>query len=103
MHGTYLTPKSDWKPDKECPRHHVPNIHDPVVGGLVYKVGDPVPMVIPIFSQRCPVCYPTREAMLNMCVKSFVRQWALTNRSSRLDRLVIVWKDGRKNEYQISK
>lgn len=103
MHGTFIGKASEWKKSRECSVHHVPIIHEPIVGTLVYKVGDPVPLAVPAVAERCPICYPTIEAMMKMCVANLVQQLVATGRSVlfKVEKFVIVWADGRCDEHRL--
>lgn len=103
MHGTFVTKAGKFKRDAECSVHHVPLINEPIVGTLIYKVGDPTPLAFPAYGQRCPKCYPTLERMMRMCLKSFVQSLVAADRRAifRVEKLVVLWKDGRKEEYKI--
>ncbi len=103
MHGTFLT-TSSFKRKNECSVHHVPLIREPIVGTLLYKVGDPEPLAFPANGDRCPKCYPTVQAMMKMCVQSFVQQIVSVDRKAafKLDKMVVLWKDGRREEYPLT-
>jgi len=103
MHGTFITKAGQFKRDAECSVHHVPLINEPIVGTLIYKAGDPTPLAFPAYGQRCPKCYPTLEGMMRMCLKSFIQQFVAAGGSSfRIEKFVVLWKDGRKEEYRVN-
>lgn len=103
MHGTFLT-TSRFKRETECSVHHIPLIREAIIGVLLYKVDDPEPLSFPANGDRCPKCYPTVEAMMRMCVNSFVQQIVSTDRKAffKLDKMIVLRKDGQREEYRLT-
>jgi len=104
MHGTFITNQKHETP-RTCTVHGDLLVHDPIVGTLIYTVGDPHPLSFPAVVDRCPTCYPTVEALMKMAVPDFMKKLASTspNMTRIVEKLVVLWKDGRRDEYPISK
>ena len=104
MHGTFVGRASEWRNSYECSIHHVPLIFDPIIGTLIYLVGDPNPRSLPSKVERCPKCYPTVDDLMKFCMKDFNRNWKASSDPStpKIEKLVVLWKDGKRNEYPIS-
>jgi hypothetical protein len=103
MHGTFLS-NQRYKAPETCSIHGDPLVHDPIVETLLYKAGDPEPLSLQAVVDRCPTCYPTVEALMKMCVPNFMRKLAAVTKGAafKAEKMVIVWKDGRRNEYRIT-
>jgi hypothetical protein len=105
MHGTFVRRASQWKKSTECSIHHVPLIFDPIVGTLLYMVGDPQPVALPAKVERCPQCYPTIEALMRFCVADFAKNMRMADPdgTAKIEKLAVIWKDGRRDEYPVTK
>lgn len=103
MHGTFIRKASAWKKSTECSVHRVPLIYDPIVGTLLFMVGDPRPVAFPARVERCPTCYPSIEALMRFCVADFSRNMkaASDGTTPKVEKLVVLWKDGKRDEYRI--
>ena len=103
MHGTFVHRASAWQKSTECSVHGIPLIFDPIVGTLLYKVGDPQPLAFPAKVERCPECYPTIEALMKFCVADFIRNMKAVSGSStpKIEKMVVLWKDGKRDEYPL--
>jgi hypothetical protein len=104
MHGTFLA-NQKYKAPRICTVHGDLLVHDPIAGTLIYTVGDPTPLSLPAVVDRCPTCYPTVEALMKMAVPDFVKNLASASPGMVrvVEKLVVLWKDGRRDEYPITK